>query len=206
VTACLPSSFYGRKTEDVARDLVGMVLAHTLRVGSKMHRLAGVIVETEAYGHADDEASHAYRGVTRRNAVMFGPVGRAYVYFTYGNHFCVNVSARPPDAAAGAVLIRGIEPVEGIDVMKKLRGIGDVRLLASGPGRLTQAFGITCVQNGTDMTDCGSELCIEKDAMREAVATPRVGITRATEKNWRFVDPSSPCISRRIAGVSWQVK
>lgn len=202
----LPGSFYQRNTEQVARDLVGMVLVRTLQVGNKKHRLAGVIVETEAYGHADDEASHACRGMTARNAVMFGPVGRAYVYFTYGNHFCVNVSARSPDAPAGAVLIRGIEPVEGIDVMKKLRGIDDVRLLASGPGRLTQALGITRAQDGADMTERESQLRIEKGASREVVATTRVGITRAADRNWRFADPSSVYVSRRVAAVGQQAK
>lgn len=202
----LPGSFYQRKTEDVARDLVGMVLARTLKVGRKKHRLAGIIVETEAYGHADDEASHACRGMTERNAVMFGPVGVAYVYFTYGNHFCVNVSARSPGAPAGAVLIRGIEPVEGIDLMKKLRGTDDVRLLASGPGRLTQALGITRAQNGADMAGGESELRIEKGAMRDAVATPRIGITRAADRNWRFADPLSAYVSRRVAAVGRQVK
>lgn len=206
MTVCLSSSFYRRKTEEVARDLVGMMLVRTLRSDRKMHRLAGVIVETEAYGHADDEASHACRGMTERNAIMFGPVGRAYVYFTYGNHFCVNISARSPDTQAGAVLIRGIEPVEGIDMMKKLRGVDDLRLLASGPGRLTQALGITRMQNGVDMTDDGSELCIEQGVVREVVAATRIGITRAAEKNWRFADPSSACVSRRVAAVGRQVK
>lgn len=198
----LPCSFYQRMTEEVARDLIGMVLARTLKVGNKKHRLAGIIVETEAYGHADDGASHACRGMTERNAVMFGPVGRAYVYFTYGNHFCVNVSARSPDAPAGAVLIRGLEPVEGIDTMKRLRKTDDVRLLTSGPGRLTQALGITRAQNGADMTDYGSELHVEQGNGREAVATTRVGITKAAERNWRFIDPSSQFVSRRIASIA----
>lgn len=198
----LPDSFYERRTEEVAKDLIGMVLARTLKVGSKKHRLAGIIVETEAYGHADDGASHACRGVTERNAVMFGPAGRAYVYFTYGNHFCVNVSARSPDAPAGAVLIRGLEPVEGIDVMRRLRKTDDVRLLASGPGRLTQALGITRAQNGADMTDYGSELRVEQGIGREAVATTRIGITKAADLNWRFVDPSSQFVSRRIASIA----
>lgn len=202
MTACLPISFYRRKTEDVARDLVGMVLARTLCVGNKKYRLAGIIVETEAYGYSDDGASHAFRGMTERNSVMFGPVGRAYVYFTYGNHFCVNVSAKSPGMRAGAVLIRGIEPVEGIAVMKKLRGISDLRLIASGPGRLTQALGITRAQNGIDMTDPGTELRIEQGLIREVMATTRIGITRAAERSWRFIDASSPFVSRRLANVA----
>lgn len=202
----LPASFYQRKTEQVAKDLVGMMLSRTLRVGSKTYRLSGIIVETEAYGYEDDEASHACRGMTERNAVMFGPAGRAYVYFTYGNHFCVNVSARPQKEVAGAVLIRGIEPVEGIDIMKKLRQVDDAYLLASGPGRLTQALGITRAQNGLDMTDYKSELRIEQGAARQAIATTRIGITRAADRKWRFVDPSSMYISRKLAAVGRRVK
>lgn len=198
----LSRSFYQRRTEEVARDLIGMVLARSLKMNGKKHRLTGVIVETEAYGHVDDGASHAFRGVTERNAVMFGPVGRAYVYFTYGNHFCVNVSARSPDALAGAVLIRGLEPVEGIDLMKKLRGTDAVRLLTSGPGRLTQALGITRAQNGIDMTDYGSEVHVEQGIDRKAVATTRIGITKAVERHWRFIDPSSPFVSRRMTSAT----
>lgn len=202
----LPASFYQRKTERVARDLVGMTLSRTLRVGSKTYMLSGIIVETEAYGYEDDEASHAFRGMTERNGVMFGPVGRAYVYFTYGNHFCVNVSARPRNEVAGAVLIRGIEPVEGIDIMKKLRQVDDAYLLASGPGRLTQALGITRAQNGLDMTDDNSVLRIEQGTARPAIATTRIGITRAADRKWRFVDPSSTYISRKLATVGRRVK
>jgi DNA-3-methyladenine glycosylase len=168
-------------------------------------RLAGVIVETEAYGHADDPASHACRGMTGRNSVMFGQVGMAYVYFTYGNHHCVNVSARD-GAPAGAVLIRSVEPVDGIATMKKLRAIDDVRLLASGPGRLTQAMKITLAQNGVDMTGGGSGIFIEDGPARDAVATTRIGISRAVEKQWRFFDPASPFVSRRPRLASLQVK
>ena len=203
---CLPRSFYQRKTEEVAKDLVGMILVHNFKTEKTVYRLAGIIVETEAYGHTDDEASHAFRGMTERNAVMFGPVGRAYVYFTYGNHFCVNISARSPESIAGAVLIRGIEPVEGIELMKKLRGIDNLDLLASGPGRLTQAFGITRLHNDIDMTNSRSELRVEAGRIRHSLSDTRVGITKATDRKWRFYDPSSPCISRRIARVSSKVK
>lgn len=195
----LPESFYRRPTAQVARDLVGKVLVRTIQVNGDVCRLAGAIVETEAYGHADDPASHAWRGRTVRNAVMFGRVGRAYVYFTYGNHYCVNVSARSPKAPAGAVLIRGVEPVEGADVMKKFRRVDDDHLLASGPGRLTQALRITRDQNGADMTDAGSGLYIEDGAARKVAATGRIGITRATDRSWRFVDPASPFLSRRLS-------
>jgi DNA-3-methyladenine glycosylase len=181
----------------VARDLVGCVLVRVLDIGGKKQRLAGVIVETEAYGHADDPASHACRGMTRRNEVMFGRVGRAYVYFTYGAHYCVNVSARSHDAVAGAVLIRGIEPVEGVEEMERLRRVGDVCLLASGPGRLTQALQITLDHNGVDMTDPGSGLHILQGKKRVAAATARIGITKAADRPWRFIDPGSPFVSRK---------
>lgn len=195
----LPCSFYNRPTEQVARDLVGKVLVRTVISGGRRFRLSGVIVETEAYGHGDDPASHAHRGQTNRNAVMFGQVGRAYVYFTYGTHHCVNVSARSHNAAAGAVLIRGLEPVEGTGEMIKSRNIDDIRMLASGPGRLTQALQITLGQNGLDMTRRQSGLWIEDGAERKVVATTRIGITRAADRKWRFVDPSSTFLSRRVA-------
>lgn len=198
----LPASFYKRPTEQVARDLVGKVLVRDILSDGRPCRLAGVIVETEAYGHDDDPASHAHRGPTRRNAVMFRQVGRAYVYFTYGNHHCVNVSARAYDAIAGAVLIRGIEPVAGVEEMIKSRHVSDIRLLASGPGRLTQAFGITLGENGLDMTSPKSGLWIGQGEERKAVATERIGITRAVDRKWRFVDPSSVFVSRRVHSSS----
>lgn len=197
----LSRSFYQRPTAQVARDLVGKVLVRTVYG----RRLAGVIVETEAYGHADDLASHAYRGMTARNSVMFGPAGVAYVYFTYGSHYCVNVSARD-GMPAGAVLIRSVEPVDGIATMKRLRNTDDVRLLAAGPGRLTQAMKITLLQNGADVTDRGSGLFIEDGPARDAAATARIGISRAVEKEWRFVDPASPFVSRKARLASLQVK
>jgi DNA-3-methyladenine glycosylase len=130
---------------------------------------------------------------------MFGEVGRAYVYFTYGNHFCVNVSARSSRIEAGAVLIRGLEPVEGVDAMRQFRPADDTFSLTSGPGKLTQALGITSALNGADMTNPDSELHIEFGAKpRRILATPRIGITRASDKEWRFVDPSSPHVSRKI--------
>jgi DNA-3-methyladenine glycosylase len=183
----------------VARDLVGKKLVRILRRNGKSFRLAGTIVETEAYGFRDDPASHACMGPTARNAVMFGEVGRAYVYFTYGNHFCVNVSARSSRMQAGAVLIRSLEPVEGIDVMRQLRPVENIFSLTSGPGKLTQALNITSALNGTDMTSPDSELRIEFGARpRRILVTPRIGITRATDKEWRYADPSSPYVSRKI--------
>ena len=196
---CHITRFYRRPTEMVARDLVGTTLVRVIKKNGRKFRLAGRIVEAEAYGHDDDPASHACIGPTQRNSVMFGEVGRAYVYFTYGNHFCVNVSARASKVKAGAILIRGIEPVEGLEFMKQFRPVDDVLSLTSGPGKLTQALRITFALKGVDMTDPDSELYIESGRKPERVlATPRIGITRATNKEWRFIDPSSPYVSRRV--------
>lgn len=197
--SCPPSSFYRRSTEIVAKDLIGKKLVHTVRKNGRGFRLAGIIVETEAYGYHDDPASHACAGPTTRNKVMFGDVGRAYVYFTYGNHFCINVSARSRRTEAGAILMRALEPVEGIGIMRKFRPVDDIFSLTSGPGKLTRALNIASHLNGLDMTDPESELHIEfgSDPTR-IFATTRIGITRATDKEWRFLDSSSPYLSRRI--------
>ena len=196
--SCPAGLFYWRPTEVVAKDLIGKKLVRMIIMSGRAFRLAGTIVETEAYGYSDDRASHACMGPTARNRIMFGDVGRAYVYFTYGNHFCVNVSARS-GTEAGAVLIRGIEPVEGVEMMKQFRPVSDAFSLTSGPGKLTQALKITSALNGTDMTDQKSELHIEFGSEPARVlATPRIGITRAIDKEWRFVDPSSPYVSRKI--------
>jgi DNA-3-methyladenine glycosylase len=197
--SCRNSSFYQRPTEVVAKDLVGNKLVRTIRNNKKQFRLVGIIVETEAYGYSDDLASHAYVGPTCRNKVMFGDVGRAYVYFTYGNHFCINVSARRSKVEAGAVLIRGIEPVEGVELMRQFRQVDDIFSLTSGPGKLTEALNITSSLNGADMTNSESEIYIEFGKRpKHIVTTPRIGITRAVDKEWRFVDPSSPFISRKF--------
>jgi DNA-3-methyladenine glycosylase len=196
---CQSSSFYQRPTEIVARDLVGKKLVRIIGKNRKQFRLAGIIVETEAYGYSDDPASHACRGATARNKVMFGDVGRAYVYFTYGNHFCLNVSAKRSNVEAGAVLIRGIEPIEGIELMRQFRPVDDVFSLTSGPGKLTQALKITSALSGTDLTSSDSELYIEFGKRpKHIVTTPRIGITRAVDKEWRFVNPSSFFISRKF--------
>ena len=197
--SCQNSSFYQRPTEVVAKDLLGKKLVRTIRKdNNKQFRLAGIIVETEAYGYSDDLASHAYVGPTGRNKIMFGDVGRAYVYFTYGNHYCLNVSARRSKVEAGAVLIRGIEPVEGVELMRQFRPVDDIFSLTSGPGKLTQALNITSSLNGTDMTNSESEIYVEFGKRpKHIVTTPRIGITQAVDKEWRFVDPSSPFISSR---------
>ena len=197
--SCQNSSFYERPTEVVAKDLLGKKLVRTIRYNDKQFRLAGIIIETEAYGHSNDLASHAYVGPTVRNKIMFGDVGRAYVYFTYGNHYCLNVSARSSKVEAGAVLIRGIEPIEGVELMRQFRPVDDIFSLTSGPGKLTQALNITSSLNGTDMTNSESEMYIEFGKRPKRIATtPRIGITRAVDREWRFVDRSSSFISRKF--------
>jgi DNA-3-methyladenine glycosylase len=189
--ACLDSSFYARSTEIVARSLLGKILVRLIiNASGKIMRISGIIVETEAYGFKDDLASHAYKGLTPRNAVMFGEVGRAYIYFTYGSQFCVNVSARSPKLRAGAVLIRALQPVEGIQIMKSFRKTDHLLSLSSGPGKLTQAMNIRPFLNGADMTDPKSRLHIEEGYGMDSytiVKTKRIGISQALDKYWRFV-------------------
>jgi DNA-3-methyladenine glycosylase len=192
--APLPHAFYERASVEVARDLLGKTLWRRTEAGLT----AGIIVETEAYDGANDPASHAWRGRTQRNAVMFGPPGRAYVYFTYGMHYCLN-AVTGPVGQASAVLLRAIQPVVGSELMRERRGttIPD-RDLARGPGRLCQALGITTADDGTDLT--GDALWISEtvDAPDLLIATtPRIGITRAAELPWRFVVCDNQYISGR---------
>jgi DNA-3-methyladenine glycosylase len=154
----------------------------------QLTRISGLIVETEAYGFKNDRASHAYRGLNLRNTAMFRDVGRAYIYFTYGSHFCVNVSARSEEIKAGAVLIRALQPLEGIGLMKGFRKSHELLSLTSGPGKLAQALNISKSLNGEDMTDPTSKLHIEFGVdIFDIAATGRIGITHALDKKWRFV-------------------
>lgn len=194
----IPRDFFDRDPRQVAPDLLGKVLLR--REGDLF--LAGKIVETEAYLGADDAAAHSAAGKTARNAVLFGPPGYAYVYLIYGNHFCLNVSCLP-EGDAGCVLIRALEPLAGIADMARLRGLHTVfpkslRLLASGPGRLAKALGITRARdNGKDLLDPGSDLQIVDIGFVPAqiVTTPRVGITKAAEHLLRYVIAGNPCVS-----------
>ena len=179
----LSSCFYARDTVLVAKELIGKLLVRAYQ--GKI--LIGVIAETEAY-HAYDPACHAHKGKTKRNASLFGPVGHAYVYFTYGCHFCMNVVARDETVLAGGVLIRGIIPIKGIDTMQKLRGDVPTKNLANGPGKLTKALAIDRTQGGINLTQKG-ELFIAHSKIQSLniIATPRIGISKATDKLWRFV-------------------
>ena len=186
---CICSEFYARSTGVVARDLLGNTLVRLISCGSdKTKRISGIIVETEAYGFTNDPASHAFRGLTFRNSAMFGDVGRAYIYFTYGSQFCVNVSARSSKVKAGAVLIRALQPLEGIDEMKAFRKTDKILSLTSGPGKLSQALNIDRSLNGYDVTDPNSELHIEYGINPALIVqTGRIGIRRGRGKKWRFI-------------------
>lgn len=191
----LPRSFFRRDTLTVARDLIGKLL---VRVLGQQRVLVGRIVEVEAYGGLDDPASHAYRGNKGRAAIMFGEVGYAYVYFTYGNHYCLNVVAKDEKTPAGAVLFRALEPLEGIEIMMANRGVSDTFKLASGPGRLTQAFDITRRFNGVDLTERG-ELFLADGWLKpqeEICVSQRIGIREATDRPWRLYICGNPHVSK----------
>jgi DNA-3-methyladenine glycosylase len=186
----LDRAFYARNPRRVARELLGKVL---VRESSK-ERLTGRIVEVEAYLGENDPAAHSAAGQTLRNAVLFGPPGYAYVYFIYGNHYCLNVSCEP-EGRAGGVLFRALEPLTGIDKMAAARGITlhgekDLPKLTSGPGRLCEAFCITRERdNGIDFTSKSSGLWIGDDGFkaRKIAITPRIGITKAAENPLRYI-------------------
>jgi len=185
----LARAFFARPTITVARDLLGCYLVYETPRG----RLAGRLVEVEAYLGPRDPASHAYRR-TARSEVMWGPPGTVYVYFSYGNHACMNVVTEP-EGTAGAVLLRAIEPVLGVDEMARRRATRVLRLIGGGPGRLTEAMGVTLAQNRTDLTR-GPLYLVRGPRPRRTAATPRIGISVATDAPWRFIDPESPCLSR----------
>ncbi len=189
----LPRSFFARPSTVVAPELLGRVLVRTLADGT---RLAGRLVEVEAYQQGDP-ASHSFRGrPTPRTEVMFGPPGRLYVYFTYGQHFCSNV-VTGPKGVGSAVLLRAAEPLEGLEVMAKNRGLEEIRLLCSGPARLTQAFGIARAENGTDLVRDPSLILLSGAILApEAIAvSTRVGVNVGGERPWRFFERGSAFVS-----------
>lgn len=197
----LARDFFNRDAITVARGLLGKLLVR--RQGRKL--LAGRVVETEAYLGEDDPAAHAFSGRTARNGVLFGPPGHAYVYFIYGNHFCLNVSCR---AEGHGVLFRAMEPVCGIEAMAEARGLelspssptARLRLLSSGPGRMSEAMAITRERdNDKDFTSRQSDLWLADDRFRPSaiIATPRIGITKAAERPLRFVVAHNAYVSGR---------
>jgi len=166
----------------VAKELLGKKL--TRKIGN--YEISGIISETEAYRYKDDPASHAFRNITDRNKVMFGEVGIAYVYFTYGMHYCFNIVAKKMKTSAGAVLIRGIIPEKGIEKMQENRNIRNLKNLTDGPAKLTQALKITKEHYGIDLTK-KSEIYIEEGLkIRKIEKSTRVGIKKDNEKLWNF--------------------
>ena len=179
-------AFFDRPVLDVARALIGWTLL--------VDGVGGVIVETEAY-HAGDPAAHSYAGRTVRNAAMFGPPGRAYVYRSYGLHWCLNVVGGAEEAAA--VLIRALEPTDGLAAMAERRALADPRLLCAGPGRLAQALGITAALDGAPL-DRAPFAWRPPTSAPDLVAGPRIGITRAADEPWRIGLAGSRYLSRRF--------
>jgi len=179
----LPREFYLENTVTVAKNLLGKRIVRN--IGRR--EISGIIIETEAYRHKDDPASHAFRKITDRNKVMFGDVGISYVYFTYGMHYCFNVVARNPKIKAGAVLIRAIHPEKGIKIMQENRGMIKFANLTNGPAKLTQALEITKEHHGVDLTK-HSKLFITEGIKKSTKisASPRIGIKEATDKLWNF--------------------
>jgi len=188
----LRRSFFARDPVTLARDLLGRILFYRTPDGL----LAGRIVETEAYTGAADPASHAFRGRTARNTVMFGPAGHAYVYFSYGMHYCLNVTAERP-GTAGAVLLRALEPLAGIDIMRAQGDHGPEPRLLSGPGKIGRAFRLTLEDNGRDFTR--GSLGISAGTLipdGQVAISRRIGISRAMDFPYRFAVAGSRSVSR----------
>ena len=189
--AALGRLFFAGDTVTVAKKLLGCVL---VRVAGTS-RVAGRIVEVEAYRGADDPASHAYRGMTRRNMVMFDEPGHAYVYFTMGMHWCLNVTTEEA-GTPGAVLIRALEPLEGIDLMLRSRGRMKVEELANGPAKLTQSLRIDGRMNGEDLARSRRLFLEPGRRVKNPGSSPRVGISAGREYAWRFFVRGSRFVSR----------
>jgi DNA-3-methyladenine glycosylase len=186
----LGREFFARSVHDVAPDLIGSSLL--------VDGVGGVIVEVEAYDR-EDPASHGFRGQTARNRSMFGPPGQAYVYRSYGIHWCLNFVCEEEGTAA-AVLIRALHPTDGLDRMRARRGADDLRLLCSGPGKLCQALGVTGGHDGLPLDRPPFELLGTRTAA-EVVTGPRIGISTATDRPWRYGLVGSPFLSR-VFGLS----
>ena len=172
----LDRSFYERDTVEVAQSLLGCLLVS--EIGGKTKKTSGIIIETEAYTGEKDPGSHAFKGITKRNRIMYGEAGKAYVYLIYGKHYLLNVTTEKA-GTPGAVLIRALKPVEGIETMKKRRGTSIVTTLTSGPGKLTEALGITINHYGLDMTS--TTVWIEQYTHYACIhSSPRIGVKDMT--------------------------
>ena len=181
----LKRAFFGRSVHEVAPDMIGATLL--------VNGVGGIIVEVEAYHHTDP-AAHSYRGPTPRNQVMFGPPGYAYVYRSYGIHWCVNFVCEKAGSAS-AVLIRALEPTHGMATMRRRRHLDDERALCSGPGKLTEALGITIAHNGLPL-DAPPIALYGRPEKPEIVAGVRIGITKAVELPWRYGLKGSKFLSK----------
>jgi DNA-3-methyladenine glycosylase len=184
--------FFSRYTPDVARKLLGCLLVR--RIGSRT--LSGRIVEVEAYRGSDDPASHSYRGVTKRNSVMFGEAGRVYIFFSYGFHWCLNFTTEK-EGQPGAVLIRALEPVEGIEDMARNRGVSELGRLTDGPGKLTKALSIDRAFNGEDVVKSKRLYVLRGEEPVKIKASARIGISRGREQQWRYFIEGNPFVSKR---------
>ena len=184
--------FFARYSPEVAQELLGCVLVR--RIGGRT--LSGRIVEVEAYRGSDDPASHSYRGPTKRSSIMFGEGGHAYVYFTYGNHWLLNFTAEP-EGEPGAVLIRALEPLEGIERMAKNRGVSEVANLTDGPGKLTKALSIDGALNGEDTVKSRRLYVLDRDGPVPFKASSRIGVSKGREQQWRFFVDGNPFVSGR---------
>jgi DNA-3-methyladenine glycosylase len=184
-------SFFARSVHEVAPDLIGVTLL--------VDGVGGTVVEVEAYDH-EDPASHGYRGRTKRNASMFGPPGHAYVYRSYGIHWCLNLVCGR-EGVPEAALIRALEPTAGLDVQRNRRRVEDPRALCSGPGKLCQALGVSIEHDGLPL-DAAPFRLVERRAVPEIVTGPRVGITQATELSWRYGLAGSKFVSRPFRAAS----
>jgi DNA-3-methyladenine glycosylase len=192
LTRALPRSFYARETLAVARELLGALLVHDTAAG----RTAGRIVEVEAYVGEEDAACHAAAGQTARTDPLYGPPGHAYVYFIYGMHWCFNAVTRRRGLPS-AVLVRALEPVEGLDLMRRRRSRRDGRELTNGPGKLAQALAIGPAQNRADLTRGPLTICRgEPVAERDVVWAPRIGIRVAADLPYRAYVRGNPFVSR----------
>jgi DNA-3-methyladenine glycosylase len=183
----LRKNFFARSVHEVAPELVGARLL--------VDGVGGTIVEVEAYDH-EDPAAHGYRGRTSRNASMFGPPGHAYVYRSYGIHWCLNFVCEE-EGSASAVLIRALEPTDGVDEMRERRGLEDARLLCAGPGRLCQALGLTREHDGLPLDRPPFEVHARAREV-DVLAGPRVGITKAADRPWRYGLAGSRFVSRAL--------
>jgi len=188
----LGRTFFSRYTPDVARELLGCLVVR--EIGGRT--LSGRVVEVEAYRGSDDPASHSYRGPTKRSSIMFGEAGHVYVFFSYGFHWCLNFTTEV-EGQPGAVLIRALEPLEGVEEMVRNRGVSEVARLTNGPGKLTRALAIDGAFNDEDLVKSKRIYVLSREEPVRVRASARVGISRGREQQWRYFVEGNPFVSKR---------